>query len=227
MIKIGLISGGVITVDERTVDVSALKLTDIARGLSNITRFSGQLDRPYSVAEHSVILSEITEGYDAKISALFHDAAETLGIGDVNTFLKPKQLKAIEKRILDAVYAKFGIEEFKGAELDQRLGAYEACTIHPAKGQFPKVDRPGGVVFRHWSSGDAADKWLQWLVIYQNSKEFAKHPFPVAGLRPNVPFDLRELEVRYPGVLPSAVAEAVEKNLTIVKLREGQYVWRG
>jgi len=60
--------------------VSQVRLSDIMVGLAKICRFNGQIDRFYSVAEHSVWVSHIAEvegDEDAIIPALFHDAHET------------------------------------------------------------------------------------------------------------------------------------------------------
>src|SRR5262245_14828098 len=53
---------------------SAFTIEDIAHGLSNICRYSGQCKRFYSVAEHSLLVSEVAEGFE--FAALLHDAAE-------------------------------------------------------------------------------------------------------------------------------------------------------
>lgn len=53
----------------------------IAWGLSQINRFHGQAQRPYSVAEHSLLVAEIVErecttDVHARLAALMHDAHE-------------------------------------------------------------------------------------------------------------------------------------------------------
>jgi len=62
-----------------------VRMSDIMDGLSKICRYNGQIERFYSVAEHSVLVSrmaEITGDSEAIIPALFHDAHETYS-GDI------------------------------------------------------------------------------------------------------------------------------------------------
>jgi hypothetical protein len=64
----------------------------VAHSLSLINRFNGHTCRPYSVAEHSLLVCELVEqaghGVHAQLAALMHDAHEYI-IGDVATPLKP------------------------------------------------------------------------------------------------------------------------------------------
>lgn len=61
-------------------------INDIACGLSNICRFTGQLNEFYSVAQHSVLASHIVPPEFA-FEALMHDAQEAY-LGDVSSPLK-------------------------------------------------------------------------------------------------------------------------------------------
>lgn len=63
----------------------------IAHSLAQINRFSGHASRPYSVAEHSVLVSDIVDmqGHSplAQLAALMHDAHECL-CGDATSPVK-------------------------------------------------------------------------------------------------------------------------------------------
>ena len=88
---------------------SDFTIGDIARGLSHICRFAGQCDRFYSVAEHSVYVSQLVPAEHA-FAALMHDAPEAF-VGDMTKPLKSMcaDYQAVEKVVEAAVLGRFGL----------------------------------------------------------------------------------------------------------------------
>src|SRR5262249_28036751 len=133
---------------------SPFVIEDIAQGLANICRYSGQCSRFYSVAEHSLLVSEVAVGFE--FEALLHDAAEAF-VGDITRPLKQMlpEYKRIEREVETAVFRKFGIPSplpiaVKNADL--RVLAAEQRQIMP-KGTDGWVRSqkvvPAPVVVRH------------------------------------------------------------------------------
>jgi uncharacterized protein len=92
--------------DPRPEDVH---LYDIAHALSNLCRFGGHCSRFYSVAEHSVLVSQCVP-LEHALAALLHDATETYVV-DV-----PRPVK----RMLGEAYAR--LESGVWAVIAERFG---------------------------------------------------------------------------------------------------------
>lgn len=120
-------------------DLSELTIFHVAHGLSQVNRFCGQTNRPYSVAEHSVALSYLVPQTPRMIAlALLHDAPEALGCADAHGALKKLLCPAIrefEADLFDGIWwALVGPRETcvtpgEHAELkkwDSLLGNFEA-----------------------------------------------------------------------------------------------------
>ena len=109
MTSIKTFSGGKISFT--SPDPDDINIEDIAHGLSNYCRFTGQC-LFYSVAEHSIKVSELTGIFSEKdrLVALLHDATEAY-LGDVSSPLKSMlpDYKIIEEKMWHAIATKFNL----------------------------------------------------------------------------------------------------------------------
>ena len=106
-----------------------IDLKDIAHSLAFICRFTGHSDRFYSVAQHSVLISELLEdrGFASEtlLTGLMHDASEAY-IGDISYPIKHQsgvgeEFKKYEHKLEEVIFEKFGLpypatEEIKWAD---------------------------------------------------------------------------------------------------------------
>jgi hypothetical protein len=94
-------------------------IEDVAHGLSQLNRFVGQTTKPYSVAQHSVLVSQ-TCPKEFALYGLLHDASEAY-TNDVCRVLKLSPgmgiYKWYENLAMSAVCKKFGLLEKEPAEV--------------------------------------------------------------------------------------------------------------
>lgn len=117
--------------DPRPEDID---IEDIAHHLALLCRFGGACDRFYSVAEHSIAVSELCGPADARWG-LLHDATEAY-LGDVTRPLKHTPAmapyRALEARFQAAIAARFDLPPEIPASVsraDNRMVAVEAHDL--------------------------------------------------------------------------------------------------
>lgn len=91
-------------------ELSRYTIEDVARGLSHTARFSGQTDRCYSVAQHSVIVSKMVP-HEHALAGLLHDGVEAF-MADVPSPLKRMLpgYKELELRAEADLCKRFGVK---------------------------------------------------------------------------------------------------------------------
>ena len=93
-------------------DPEQIDILDIAHALSNQCRYTGHTSRYYSVAQHSVLVSEITD-YDDALWGLLHDGTEAY-ISDIARPVKNAEgfgviYREAEEKLTAAVAVRFNL----------------------------------------------------------------------------------------------------------------------
>jgi hypothetical protein len=123
--------------------VETIHIGDIAHQLSQINRFNGATVTPYSVAEHSIIVSRLVERRTGNtalaLAGLLHDAPEAY-VNDLNGLLKREPELAgfneIEGRWARAIVERFELaftlEEAAIKQADKDAFEFECAAIRDA-----------------------------------------------------------------------------------------------
>jgi hypothetical protein len=158
-------------------DPEQLDIADITRALANTCRFGGHCRSFYSVAQHSVIVSELVEqrGGDAEdaFAALMHDASEAY-LGDMPHPIKHRSelgaaFKAAEDRLEDVLRERFKIKpdvpEIKRA--DRALLATERRAFSAEDWHWPELEgvEPLDLQLTAWPPDEAAAKFADRYAV--------------------------------------------------------------
>lgn len=95
----------------RDPEGSVLRIEDIAHALSNLCRFGGRCRRFYSVAEHSIMVSQLSDPEDA-LWGLLHDASEAYLVDiprPIKHLPEMKGYRDLEARVQAAIIKTFGL----------------------------------------------------------------------------------------------------------------------
>ena len=105
---------------------SEVFIEDVAHALSLLCRYTGHVREFYSVADHSVRVSQVCDPQDA-LAGLLHDASEAY-LADLNSPLKHSpemsRYRTAERRVQTAIAERFGVPAKKPPSVevaDRRL----------------------------------------------------------------------------------------------------------
>jgi len=148
--------------------IEDIRLVDIAHGLAYTCRYNGHCNIFYSVAEHSIIISEQipNEKPEEQLFALLHDASEAY-ISDIPRPLKPylDGYSRIERNIENTIDKFFGLTDVSKVEtkrLDKAILADEkeqVMGIAPA--DWFLENPPLGITISGWPPEPAYRRFLQ------------------------------------------------------------------
>jgi hypothetical protein len=150
-------------------DPETIVIEDIAHHLAAVNRFNGATLMPYSVAQHSVLVSCCCDPVDS-LHGLLHDAAEAY-MGELVKPVKELGLlrayRVIETHLLAAIYCRFGLAPGTPPSvmlMDERIAATEARDLfvpaavpHFARVESEPMPRP---IIEPWSARCAEEQFL-------------------------------------------------------------------
>lgn len=171
--------------DPSPVDI---ELSDIAHGLARVARWNGQThgDYPFSVAQHSVLVTEIFAAHNpgspgsSLLYALLHDASEYV-MGDIISPFKAAMggdYKNVEARLLGAINIRFSLAATPPAAInkaikkaDKEAAFFEAVHLagfdrDEARKYFGEPSIPGFDIegferlIQPWPTREAHDRFL-------------------------------------------------------------------
>ena len=154
-------------------DPADIAIEDIAHGLARVARWNGQTigDHAYSVAQHALLVEEITAASAPdwpvawRLAALLHDAPEYV-VGDLISPFKAAiglDYKAFENRLLAAIHARFDVpypvpdDVTRAIKTADRIAAYYEATRLAGFARDEAKDLFGPVVAFDGALGQALD----------------------------------------------------------------------
>lgn len=162
-------------VDLSFPQASEIVIEDIAQGLGNLCRFTGQISKFYSVAEHCMHVADLVPPPFKRI-ALLHDASEAY-IADISTPLKNElgaAYRQIENRITEAIDQAFGCDGqlvllpacVRAADRMMLMTERDALVaVRKDWGEeFEQTIRHPGFVHRYTDPAEAVQAYLDYYV---------------------------------------------------------------
>jgi uncharacterized protein len=150
-----------------------VRVEDIAHSLSNLCRYTGHTREFYSVAQHSVYVSQLVPAYLA-LAALFHDAQEYV-LNDVSRPIKydpyyGKAIRGAQKRAEAVIQEALHIHWLEQAEHDIIKDADNTMLATERDQLLPEPERAkwdivegiprADITIRPWSPREARRRFM-------------------------------------------------------------------
>lgn len=167
-------------------DFTGLPVEVIAHHLATITRFTGAASRPYSVAEHSLLVVEIMERelrasqHTTLMGGLMHDAEESV-TNDLSSPAKQvvgQPWRDFASTVKGAMAREFGlVETFKCAYATGLIHQADLIALATERAQLMPSHHPDGLPLQGWpilegfqpvtwvdlmDSGRVSSTWQDW-----------------------------------------------------------------
>ena len=153
------------SIDVFDPDPASIDPSDIARALSMQCRYGGHVKFHYSVAQHSVLLSDAVP-IELRKAALIHDGAEAY-LPDLPRPVKDRapEYQEMDERLTRAVFERFGVPYTLMRDLkwyDVSICVDEMPTLigYPDPELLNNGYRSLGVPIHPWSPADAETRFL-------------------------------------------------------------------
>lgn len=185
------------TVDLEFVAADSIRIDDIAHHLAQINRYTGACIRPYSVAEHSLLVCEIVErecgvrSPEVLLATLMHDAHEayTQDLSQPMKRVIGEAWRLAEHRVEAAVQARFNLAAASEASADLIHWADMAAlrtereSLMPTGGPRWEVQKSHPFIPWWDFSAGAQLSWGDWRQIFidkYHMLDFARGEAPLA-----------------------------------------------
>ncbi len=169
--------------DAANPDPSLICIEDVAQGLARRHRYNGLTKVPYSVAQHSCIVSQMVAA-PHRLGALMHDAAEAYLVDLPSPFkavcpefcaLEKVWMAAIEKGLYGlGQYQSLVVEPIHAADLEVRKWEIWELCLNPEAYGLPRPPAlpciPDFVLGRIWDVEEAATNFLSYWKAYTTGK---------------------------------------------------------
>ena len=156
--------------------VDDIDIMDIAHALANKCRFTGHCKRFYSIAQHSVLVSQLVSDIYA-LEGLLHDAAEAY-MPDLAYPLRGGfcNWEEIENRVHTAIAKRFRLIHPYPVEVnivDRKIVRDEAWSLMHSQGKdWPGSREKFGMRVRPWSAEESKERFVeQFQTILESGRE--------------------------------------------------------